>query len=254
VIRGAESISTVLLAGGFGTRVAHLLSDVPKPMAPVAGRPFVDWLIRYFAGCGLMHFILSTGHLSEVIESYFADQPVDGVEVFSRKEGVPLGTGGGFLNATRDFPKPKNGWLVANADTLVATNPVVLVEQARQNDWSAAILGLEASNASRFGTLHISADRTLHSFAEKRSGSGFINAGVYWFAPECLEEFSSKRPLSLELDVFPYLLSEKMRIGVVPVSAPFIDIGTPSSLAEADAFVEKWVRKQKHSNAIAGLD
>ena len=104
-------------------------------------------------------------------------------------------------------------------------------------------MGLKVSDTARFGTLHVAPDWTLQSFAEKQIGSGLINAGVCWFSPECIEKFPARRPLSFELDVFPILLSKKVQIGVVSVSAPFIDIGTPASLIEAEAFVEKWIKK-----------
>jgi D-glycero-alpha-D-manno-heptose 1-phosphate guanylyltransferase len=242
--------TVVLLAGGFGTRVAHLLPNLPKPMAQVAGRPFIEWVIRYFNACGFERFILSTGYLSETIESHFVGRPIPGVEVVCRKESVPLGTAGGFLNAITDFPDPKHGWLVANGDSLVVANPAVLVDQGRQNCWSASILGLEVQDASRFGALQIAADGTLQSFAEKRqAGAGLVNAGVYWFAPGCRDQFPSKRPLGFEFDVFPDLISKGARIGVAPVTAPFIDIGTPSSLAEADAFITRGLGTEHFFNA-----
>jgi D-glycero-alpha-D-manno-heptose 1-phosphate guanylyltransferase len=233
-----QFVRTVLLAGGFGTRVAHLLPNMPKPMASIAGRPFVEWVIRYFAHCGLGHFILSTGHLAEVIETYFLENPIKGVdEVCCRKETSPQGTAGGFLHATEHFAEPAGGWLVTNADSLVVSNPMAFIHAANKNGWTAAILGLEVADASRFGSLRVADDGTLLAFAEKCPGAGLINAGVYWFAPGCRPGFPTKRPLSFEMDVFPDLIAAGARIGVVPVTASFIDIGTPASLAEADAFV-----------------
>ena len=232
-------VSTVLLAGGFGTRVAHLLPDIPKPMAPVAGRPFVDWVVRYFAGCGLRHFILSTGYRADVIEDYFFNNPIDRVNIVCRKETAPLGTAGGFLNAIEHVSEPTAGWLVANGDSLVVTNPMALVHAATSGNWDAAILGLQVPDTSRFGSLRLAPDGTLREFSEKCPGAGLINAGLYWFTPGCCDKFPSKLPLSFEFDVFPDLIEKGMRIGVVPVSVPFIDIGTPSSLAEAEAFVTR---------------
>jgi NDP-sugar pyrophosphorylase family protein len=232
-------VATVLLVGGYGTRVAHLLPDIPKPMASIAGKPFVEWVVRYFAGCGLSRFILSTGHLAEVIEAHFLGNPVSGVKVDCRKEASPLGTAGGFLNAAESLPDPEGGWLVANGDSLVVFNPMALIHTAKERGWDGAILGLEMADASRFGSLRVAGDGTLQAFAEKRAGAGLINAGVYWLASDCRGEFPLKRPLSFEMDVFPHFIAKEMRIGVVPVAAPFIDIGTPSSLAEADEFVRK---------------
>src|SRR4051812_23943954 len=94
-----EQITAVVLAGGFGTRIRHLLGDLPKPMAPVNGRPFVEWVVRYLAAQGIRHVILSTGYLAETVEKHFLSQPVAGVKVVCVPETTPLGTAGGFLNA-----------------------------------------------------------------------------------------------------------------------------------------------------------
>ena len=163
-----SDVLTVLLAGGFGTRVAHLLPSIPKPMAPVAGRPFIEWVIRYFNGAGLSHFALSTGHLADAIEAHFAPQPVAGVKIICRRETTPLGTGGGFLNTIDGLPPVPGGYLVANGDSVVVTDPSLLVRTARANGWEAAVLGLEVPDASRYGSLQVAPDGTLQAFAEKR--------------------------------------------------------------------------------------
>ena len=93
-----EQITAVVLAGGFGTRIKHLLGDLPKPMASVNGKPFVEWVVRYLAAQGIRNVILSTGHLAETVEKHFASQPVKNVCVTCVPETTPLGTAGGFLN------------------------------------------------------------------------------------------------------------------------------------------------------------
>ncbi len=106
-----SQVVAVVLAGGFGTRVAHLLPGIPKPMARVAGRPFVEWVVRWLARQGIPKVLLSTGHLAEVVERHFQPQPVAGVVTRCFAETRPLGTGGGFLNAARLPAKaPRPGW------------------------------------------------------------------------------------------------------------------------------------------------
>ncbi len=96
-----SQVVAVVLAGGFGTRVAHLLTGIPKPMAPVAGKPFLEWIVRWLARQGFARVVLSTGHLAEVVEQHFRTQPVAGVpRVASRKPGH-WEPAGGFLNAAR---------------------------------------------------------------------------------------------------------------------------------------------------------
>ncbi len=103
-------------------------------------------------------------------------------------------------------------------------------------DLDGSILGLDAADAARYGTL-ASAGGRLTGFAEKRPGSGTINAGVYLLRHRLLARFPAKRPLSFETDVFPSLLAAGAAIAVVPVEAPFLDIGTPETLAQVEGFI-----------------
>ena len=100
-----------------------------------------------------------------------------------------------------------------------------------------AILGVPMDDASRYGTLAQSEAGELSGFREKRLGAGIINAGVYLFRDALLELFPSKRPLSFETDVFPMLAERRVRLKVIVTAAPFLDIGTPESLPQAEAFI-----------------
>lgn len=228
--------SVIILAGGFGTRVRHLLPGIPKPMASVCGRPFIEWVIRYYANCGCRRFILSTGYLAGVIARHFSNQPVVGVDVSSRVETSPLGTAGGALNCLPPDTPPDSRWLVVNGDSLVFANPLPLLESIDVGETDAALLGLKLPDTSRYGTLEIDAQDRLAAFREKRPGAGTINAGVYAFRGATLLAQPARRPLSFELDVFPILASTG-RVAVTAVESPFLDIGTPDSLAQAERFI-----------------
>lgn len=226
----------VILAGGFGTRVRHLLPDVPKPMAPVAGRPFVEWVVRFFARHGCTDFILSTGFLSDVIERHFARQPVAGVRVTCRPETTPLGTAGGFLHCLPPQFAPRDAWLVVNGDSLVFADPRPLLTPLHEGRADAALLGLALADASRYGTLDIDAHERLLAFREKLPGSGVINTGVYALTGAAIRDLPTTRPLSFETDVFPALAATG-RVMVARTTAAFLDIGTPASLTEAERFI-----------------
>jgi D-glycero-alpha-D-manno-heptose 1-phosphate guanylyltransferase len=224
----------VILAGGFGTRVRSLLPGLPKPMAPAAGRPFIEWVVRFFARRGGVEFVISTGYLAERIEEHFAAQPVPGVRVRCRAETAPLGTAGGFLNCVSAVPGATR-WLVANGDSLVLAEPRLLAD-AIDAGAAAAVLGIEVEDASRYGTLERDSTGRLLAFREKRPGRGLVNSGVYAFAFRALTGLPDRRPLSFELDVFPSLAGRR-RVAVVPAEGAFLDIGTPASLAEAERFI-----------------
>ncbi|MEW6303173.1 MAG: nucleotidyltransferase family protein [Verrucomicrobiota bacterium] len=232
-----EYVTAVILAGGKGTRISHLLGDLPKPMAPVAGLPFLEWVLRFLVKQGVRRAVISTGHRAEAIETHFANWR-GGMELIFAREQELLGTAGGFLNAAGMAPREWNAqaWLVLNGDSLVVGDWSPLFEASRKDAVDGAILAVDVPDASRFGTLECASDMRLRRFAEKRPGRGLINGGVYLLHERLRKHFSSRRPLSFETDVFPELL-ERHRIQAVPVMGDFLDIGVPETLDQADAFV-----------------
>lgn len=232
-----EKISAVILAGGFGTRIKHLLGDLPKPMAPVNGKPFVEWIVRYLAAQKIRNVILSTGHLAETVEKHFQSQPVKNVRVRCVPETKPLGTAGGFLNTIRESKEKPEAWLVLNGDSLAPAPLENFFKSLDDAKISGAILGVKISDASRFGTISQNANGELAGFNEKNHGAGIINAGVYLFRANVIGKFPQKTPLSFETEVFPALIANGVRLKVCVTDAPFLDIGTPESLPLAEKFV-----------------
>jgi D-glycero-alpha-D-manno-heptose 1-phosphate guanylyltransferase len=229
----------VVLAGGFGTRVAHLLPGVPKPMMSVAGKPFVEWVVRLLAGQGIRKVILSTGHLAEVVEAHFRPQPIAGVITRCIAETRPLGTAGGFLNAARLSGETPVTWLVVNGDSLVFADLGQAAAELSNPLVAGVVVGCTVADASRYGTLAIGRAGELRGFLEKRPGKGVINAGVYLLRDSLVRQFPDRLPLSFEQEVFPQLVAQGALLKVCAVEAPFLDIGTPESLRQAAAFVEQ---------------
>jgi D-glycero-alpha-D-manno-heptose 1-phosphate guanylyltransferase len=224
----------VILAGGLGTRVQAQLPGLPKPLAPVAGRPFIEWVVRFFARHGAAEFLISTGYRADQIDAHFAAHPVPGVRVRCCPETAPLGTAGGFLNCVTASPTARS-WIVANGDSLVLADPHLLVS-ALGAGAQGAVLGLTVDDAARYGTLEADAAGRLTAFREKRPGAGVINSGMYAFTRDALAQLPPRRPLSFELDVFP-LLAVRGLAAVKRTVAAFLDIGTPASLVEAESFI-----------------
>jgi D-glycero-alpha-D-manno-heptose 1-phosphate guanylyltransferase len=234
-----SQVVAVVLAGGFGTRVAHLLAGVPKPMVPVAGKPFLEWVVRCLARQGIPKVILSTGHLANVVESHFWTQPVTGVVTHCVAETQPLGTAGGFFNAARLSGETPQAWLVANGDSLVFADLALTAAELGNPAVAGVIIGCTVADASRYGTLAIGPAGELLGFTEKRPGKGVINAGMYLLRDSLVRQFPSTLPLSFEQEVFPHLVARGTLIKVCAVDAPFLDIGTPESLQEAESFVQQ---------------
>lgn len=236
----------MVLAGGFGTRVAALRPEVPKPMIEVGGRPFLAWVIDWLASAGLRRFVISTGHLAEVIERYFAAAPRDGRTIACVRESAPLGTAGAVAEC-RAQSAPARVWVVANGDSIVLAELSAAVARWQAGGMDALVVGVRVADTGRFGSLEIDADGWLRGFHEKRPGAGVINAGVYLLSDAVVRGFDSRRPLSLERDVFPALVSAGRRIGVHETDAPFLDIGTPESLAAAEAFARAHLRGKERA-------
>jgi D-glycero-alpha-D-manno-heptose 1-phosphate guanylyltransferase len=226
----------VILAGGLGTRVRHLLPGLPKPMAPVNGRPFLEWVVRYLAKAGVERVVISTGHKAEVVARHFEKQPVKGARVRCVAETEPLGTAGGFLNAISGAAETPPLWLVLNGDSLALADLRDLFAPLADPVVAGALLGIKMADASRYGTIRCDADNWLAGFQEKQPGAGAINAGVYLLRASVVPEFPRRTPLSFERDVFPALAAGR-RLKVCVTPAPFLDIGTPETLPQAAEFL-----------------
>jgi D-glycero-alpha-D-manno-heptose 1-phosphate guanylyltransferase len=232
------NVVAVLLAGGLGTRVRHLLPELPKPMAPVAGRPFLEWVVRFLAKQGVRRVVISTGYRAEVVSQHFQTHPVSGVSLQCIAEPQPLGTAGGCGHAVRASGQTPAAWLVLNGDSLVFADLGELAQRLDASKADGAILGLAVPDAARFGSLAVDPEGQLLRFAEKTSGSGIVNAGVYLLSAAAVDRLPENRPSSFEKDVFPAWLAKGYPIQVVVTKAPFLDIGTEESLAQAEGFVQ----------------
>lgn len=241
-----QRFSVILLAGGAGTRIRHLHPDVPKPLIEVAERPFLDWVFRYWINQGATRAVIAAGYLGHVMESYIADAkerfPELSLEVLLEPE--PFGTGGAAVWAARQAPSLLDYPVaVANADSLVLADLSAARSAVERDGAAAALLGLQVPDVRRFGTLDYLPDGRLRGWREKIDATepipGTINAGIYIFPPATIGRFPDRLPLSMESDVFPALLAAGCRIDVAPVDAPFLDIGTPESLATAAEFIRR---------------
>ena len=232
----SPGIRAVILAGGAGTRLRCVWPGLPKPMAPVAGRPFIDFVLEYLARQGVDDFVISTGYLGDRIESHFAAAR-PGARVRCVREPGPMGTGGAlaFVLSTVE----QDGYFLAvNGDSIAAFRVGDLLAAVR-NGADAAMVALQVTDTGRFGSLRVGDAGLLAGFHEKSAAGspGLINAGIYLFQPYLFPAGKDLRPAPIETDYFPRWLAEGRRIVVVPSAGPFIDIGTPESLAEAESFV-----------------
>lgn len=227
----------IILAGGKGTRIQKLYPDIPKPFIPVAGLPFIEWVLVYLKNQGISNFAISLGHLWEVAEEYLKKRTVGGLNICTVVENRPFGTGGGFLYAANKVSEFEN-YLVANGDSIVLTNLEPAFDMLSRDDTDIVIVGIKVDCATRYGSLCLGLDGKVVSFSEKVEGAGFINGGVYLIKKRVVPLFPSRQPLSFEIDIFPYLLNIGVSIRACVCNAPFIDIGTEESIKQAKQFIK----------------
>jgi D-glycero-alpha-D-manno-heptose 1-phosphate guanylyltransferase len=221
-------MEAVVLAGGFGTRLRAVVADVPKPMAPVAGRPFLELLLGALARKGVRRAVLSLGYKAELIERHFGAR-YGALDLAYEIEARPLGTGGALRRALARCQG--EAALVVNGDTYLDLELAEL-RQASERTHQPLIVGLEVPDTLRYGRLRVAQGR-LQGFTEKGTpGPGVINTGHYLLPTRLLEGCTLPDPFSFESD-FLVPNVERLHFGVFMSRGPFIDIGVPEDYLRA---------------------
>lgn len=229
-------ITAAVLAGGLGTRLRSQVSDRPKVLASVGGRPFLSYLLEHLAGSGLRRVVLCVGYMAEQVRATFGNEYL-GMQIAYSEETAPLGTGGALRLALGQLESDPS--LVLNGDSFCRAPLADFLAFYRWHDARAALLLTRVPDARRFGRVAIAPDDRVVRFEEKNNAAGpaWINAGVYLISRERLESIPPATSVSLERDVFPYRLDDGLY--GYRADAPFLDIGTPESYAEAAEFLAR---------------
>jgi len=212
----------IILAGGFGTRLREAVPDLPKPMAPIAGRPFLAWQLDYLIASGIERFILSVGYKAETISDYFGAS-YRGCSITYVKEDEPLGTGGAIRLALASATQERV--FVCNGDTLCAADFTALRARSSHNSDAISVLVKHVDNAGRYGAIRFDdATQLITHFGEKSSSdAGFINAGIYDVPRNLFGRFDLVAPFSFEASVLQALVGKSL---YAQASGDFfIDIG-----------------------------
>jgi len=219
----------IVLVGGLGTRLRDVVPDLPKPLAPVAGRPFLAYLLDQLAKEGIRRSILATGHMAEKIEQAIGSG-WQGMDVIYSRETEPLGTGGAIRLAARRLQG--DAVYLTNGDTFVRANLGKLEDCTRACELSMGMVLASVPDVARYGAVETDAGRVV-AFREKgSSGAGYINAGTYFLAHEAIARLPAEKSYSFETDV---LRPEAMagRVAAFGESSHFIDIGVPEDYRRA---------------------
>lgn len=224
-------LEAIVLAGGFGTRLQKVVNDVPKSMALINGRPFLEYLLDYLISQGVKKVILSVGYMRESIVNHFQTR-FKNIEIDYAIEEEPLGTGGGIrlafwkVKGTRAF--------VVNGDSMFRFDFRLMLEQHLKKKAEATLSLRRLPSTGRYGRVEINRNRRIIEFTEKNelAGAGYINGGVYVIEKLFLMDPDFRGKFSIEKDCFERLYHHSRMFGF-PASGYFLDIGIPDDFYKA---------------------
>ncbi len=239
----------IILAGGKGTRLQESVKDRPKPLAEVAGRPFIEWLLLMLHMQGIRRVIVCTGHMGEMMEPHLGGGIRFDLELLYVRDPIPLGTGGAVRNA---FPLlQSSSVLVLNGDSYFRFDAGSLSDFHSTHHSEATILLTKVEDSSRFGTVDVESTGEVKAFREKTNDrrSAWINAGVYLLNRGVIENIPGNLAVSLEREVFPGLIGKGLY--GKPENGLFWDIGTVDSYKSSTNILSREFAElelhQKHS-------
>ncbi len=228
-----RDIDVLILCGGKGKRLKSVVSDKPKPLAEIKGKPFLDYLLEYLKKNNFIRFVLCIGYKSGQIKKYYKNKDT-GIEILFSNEKIALGTAGAVKNAEHKIKK--NPFMVMNGDSFCKINfDEFLNFHLRKKGIASMVLVNAKKPIKDFGTVKMDRFNRIIEFKEKNNSKkqGFVNAGVYLFDKKILKMIPLNKNVSLEYDIFPKI---KDCFGFIS-NDEFIDIGTPERLNHAKSIM-----------------
>jgi D-glycero-alpha-D-manno-heptose 1-phosphate guanylyltransferase len=223
----------LILAGGLGTRLRSVVRDVPKPMAPIAGRPFLEYLLDYWRSVNATRFVLSVGYLAECIKEHFGES-YRGVPIDYVVETSPLGTGGAIRQALTSIGFGSSDIWVVNGDTWFEIDTVQMVNDYVRSQQTIGVALKPMASNERYGSVTVDRDMKVVTFGQGGGGPTLINAGTYLMRcpdmGELLRQFQGRFSFESEF------LSHYANTGGVAASIQdrmFLDIGVPEDFRRA---------------------
>ncbi|HHM06046.1 MAG TPA: D-glycero-D-manno-heptose 1-phosphate guanosyltransferase [Gammaproteobacteria bacterium] len=226
-------MEAIILAGGLGTRLRSVVPDLPKPMAPVGGRPFLAWLLDTLVEAGFGRAVLAVSYRHEVIQGCFGER-YRSLSLAYSVEPEPRGTGGAIRLALGRIATPQV--FVVNGDTWLDMDYAAMAAAHLAADARLSMAVAKVPDVARYGALALAGGR-VRGFLEKgRAGPGAINGGVYLMATSLFDGFVLPEAFSFEAD---FLMPHVSDLQPLAVTAPgaFIDIGIPADYARAQALL-----------------
>lgn len=235
-----SGFTVVVLAGGLGTRLKDVINDVPKPLAPIEGKPFLNYLLSYWVKNKAKKIILSVGYKNHQIKKHFGNN-YKGVPIEYVIEDVPAGTGGAVLKVLDEINMPDDFFII-NGDTLFLNDQKSMISAHVDNEADFTVCLRNIEDAGRYHRIQVDNTNKLYSILEpdNKKVSGLINGGVYIVNRKVFDDFSIEqgKVVSLENEILPKIISTNKVYGVVDGGA-FIDIGIPNDYFRAKSFLNE---------------
>jgi len=233
------SVTTaIILAGGLGTRLREAVPNLPKPMAPINDRPFLEHQMDYWIGQGIDHFILSVGYMKHIIIDHFGEKYKNATIEYA-KENKPLGTGGGLLMASKSLTEP---FLAINGDTFIEVDLDDLwsFHIQKKSKWTFSLF--RTNQFSRYMGMDVDKNGEILSLKSKKNQlSGLANGGVYLIDPRVLSslDYKAGNRASLEEDLLLNYISKGRKLFGKEFNGRFVDIGLPEDYHQSSKIIKQ---------------
>ncbi|MEI2637980.1 MAG: sugar phosphate nucleotidyltransferase [Microthrixaceae bacterium] len=220
-------MKAVIMAGGEGTRLRPLTSNIPKPMLPLVNRPMMEHIIDLLASHGITEIVVTVAFMPYAIRNYFGDGSEFGVRISYASEETPLGTAGSVRNAMDQLDET---FLVISGDVLTDIDLTKVIESHRERDSVATIGLVRVDNPLEYGIVIANEDGSIERFLEKPTWgqvfSDTINSGIYVLEPQIFDWIAPNKSVDFSSDVFPKLLEDGKGVFGTVLDGYWEDVGT----------------------------
>ena len=234
-------MDAIILAGGFGTRLKSVVSDVPKPLAPINGKPFLQYLMDFLDSRNdiVDNVVLSLGYMSDKVINHFNGR-YKGINIIYSVEKEPLGTGGAIKQAL-NYTSSEDVFIL-NGDTFFNIDLKSMLQFYNSSGAELTAALKKIDSAERYGFMEIDENFRIINFSEKKdNGSGYINGGVYIAKKGIFKQFGTEDKFSLEKDFIEKYFKKIKLFGYIS-NGYFIDIGIPEDYEKAKKEIGKFIR------------
>ena len=233
-----KTLDSIILAGGLGTRLREVVPELPKALAPVNNKPFLDIILSALSKWECIEkVVIAVGYMADKIIERYKDTSRYNFKILFSVEEELLGTGGAIKKV---LPQTEtDNVLVLNGDSYVETDLYDLVKKHMEMNASMTIVLREVENASRYGRVKLNSDNRIACFEEKtpEPSKGYINAGMYLIKRKLFDEVKDNIVISLEKELLPIFIKKGV-YGYISCGK-FIDIGIPETYKIADKYLKE---------------